>query len=82
MSFGSTERITAAQAERFGQIKAGRWAEARTHLDAVTNQVHAIVKARLERNWREKQGLPLGTVPSNGPESPVGNGPASPAEKP
>jgi len=39
------------------QIKAGRWSDARTHLDAVTNAVHATVKVRLERNWREKQGL-------------------------
>ncbi len=40
------------------QIKAGRWAEARTHLDGVTNEVHATVKVRIERTWREKQGLP------------------------
>jgi hypothetical protein len=41
------------------QIKAGRWSDARTHLDAVTNSAHATVKVRLERTWREKQGLPL-----------------------
>ncbi|NBP23374.1 MAG: hypothetical protein EBU81_02195, partial [Proteobacteria bacterium] len=68
------------------QIKAGRWAAARTHLDAVTNAVHSVVKQRLERNWREKQGLPLENGPSNGSESPVrnpvGNDAAGPVEKP
>lgn len=64
------------------QIKAGRWAEARAHLDAVTNQVHAIVKARLERNWREKQGLPPENAPSDGPGSAVGKTPEKPTEKP
>ena len=68
------------------QIKAGRWAAARTHLDAVTNAVHSVVKQRLERNWREKQGLPLENGPSNGSGSPVrnpvGNDAAGPAEKP
>jgi hypothetical protein len=64
------------------QIKAGRWAAARTHLDAVTNPVHAVVKQRLERNWREKQGLP----PDPGPEKPatdagVGKSPEGSEEK-
>lgn len=40
------------------QIKAGRWSEARTHLDVVTNAIHTTVKVRIERTWREKQGLP------------------------
>ena len=49
------------------KIKAGRWAEVRTHLDAVTNLVHAVVKQRLERNWREKQGLPPETATEKAP---------------
>jgi len=73
------------------QIKAGRWSEARTHLNAVTNAVHSVVKVRLERTWREKQGLPPApvpapspaTAPANGPgASPGGNAAADPAEKP
>jgi len=40
------------------QIKAGRWSEARTHLDGVTNAIHTTVKVRIERTWRDKQGLP------------------------
>lgn len=65
------------------QIKAGRWAEARTHLDAVTNATHSVVKARLERSWRDKQGQPPKTATSEAsPAAPVGERPAGPAEKP
>ena len=64
------------------QIKAGRWAEARTHLDAVTNAVHSVVKVRLERTWREKQGLPPLGVPPAGSGSPEGKAPSAPVDRP
>ncbi len=40
----------------FARIKlnAGRFDEARNHLDAITNAMYADLKNRLERNWKEK----------------------------
>jgi tetratricopeptide (TPR) repeat protein len=37
------------------QIRSGRWNEARTNLDLVLDPSLEPMKARLERNWREKQ---------------------------
>lgn len=37
------------------QIRAGRWDEARKNLDLVTNSVHDVLKARLERNLSDRQ---------------------------
>ena len=45
------------------KIAAGRYAEAQGHLDAVTNAVDAAMKARLERNLREREKAGTNTEP-------------------
>ncbi len=42
------------------EMNTGHFAEAREHLNAVTNQEMAVLKARLERNWNEKRVKALG----------------------
>ncbi len=62
----------------FARIKlnAGRFAEARGHLDAITNAMYADLKKRLERNWREKQAAAYGT--NAPPEVKTAEAPAHP----
>jgi tetratricopeptide (TPR) repeat protein len=59
----------------FARIKlhAGRIAEARAHLNSVTNEMYLALKTRLERNIEEQEKQAAGT---NSPPS------ATPAEKP
>ena len=50
------------------KIAAGRFDEARTQLDAVTNAMYANLKARLERNLAERENAatnPVVAVPAN-----------------
>lgn len=56
----------------FARIKmnVGRFAEARGHLDAITNAMYRDLKARLERNWREKSSGTNQPSPTNRTESP------------
>jgi tetratricopeptide (TPR) repeat protein len=47
------------------KIAAGYYAEAQVHLDAVTNDVDAALKSRLERNLREREKGATNALPSS-----------------
>ena len=71
------------------KIHAGRFAEARAHLNAVTNEMYATLKQRLERNLEQQQleastnsaGTATPSAVTNSPGSPATNISAPPAEK-
>ena len=50
----------------FARIKnmAGRFAEARAHLDAITNEMYMELKHRIERNINEKENAPTTNAPT------------------
>ncbi len=70
----------------FARIKmnVGRFAEARAHLDAITNAMYADLRVRLERNLKEKSSGTNAPATGNSTESPTNPSPtnSSPAPLP
>jgi len=68
------------------KMNVGRFAEARGHLDAITNAMYRDLKSRLERNWLEKSAGTNLPVSVNGGESSssqrqTNGAPAPPSER-